>query len=155
VAQGQLGHRGQGFITNEVTNYLNLAGVVALAVFAWDLAVSRDRSARRRGLLWTSWAGMLATLGLLAWLHVLLADMMVRQGHRLTDPDLFRPLHRWYLWTSTVQWGCGLVYAGLSLWAWRSEDRVAPTAGESEPGWVVSRREAVAGPHFLKERTER
>src|ERR1700746_354095 len=33
--------REQGFITRKVTNYLNLAGAVALAIWGWDLSVGR------------------------------------------------------------------------------------------------------------------
>jgi hypothetical protein len=124
LGQEQLGHRRQGFITAEVTTYLNLSGAVALALLAWDLAVLRDRSALRRCLLWLSWSGMLVTQGLLFRLHPMLADQLVREGHLLSDPAFFRPWHRVYLWISTVQWGCGLAYAVLTLWAWRMEDQV-------------------------------
>jgi hypothetical protein len=34
-----------GFITRSVTNYLNLAGAVALAVWGWDLMTMRRTSA--------------------------------------------------------------------------------------------------------------
>lgn len=33
--------REQGFITRQVTNYLNLAGAVALAIWGWDLSAMR------------------------------------------------------------------------------------------------------------------
>jgi hypothetical protein len=36
--------REQGFITRSVTNYLNLAGTVALAVWGWDLTAMRGTS---------------------------------------------------------------------------------------------------------------
>jgi hypothetical protein len=118
IAQSQIGSL-QGFITAEVTNYLNLAGAAALAVFAWDLAALKDRSRRRRWGLWISWAGMLVTLGVLVWLHQSLAGMLAPGGQSSSDPALFRSTHRWYLWMSTVQWGCGVAYAGLTLWAWQ------------------------------------
>src|SRR5207244_10479863 len=40
----------QGLITHSVTNYLNVAGVVALILWAWDLASVRDPSRLRQ---WT------------------------------------------------------------------------------------------------------
>ena len=39
--------REQGFITRQVTNYLNLAGAVALAVWGWDLSAMRGTSPGR------------------------------------------------------------------------------------------------------------
>jgi len=36
---------------------------------------------------------------------------------------LFRRGHRWYLWLSTFQWALALGYIGLTLAAWRREDR--------------------------------
>jgi hypothetical protein len=131
VGQAQLGHRAQGFITREVTVYLNLAAAAALPVLAWDLAALGQRS-RQRALLWTCWAGMLATLGLLIPLHMVLGDMMVWESHSLTDPRLFRTLHRVYLWVNTVQWGCGVLYALGTLAAWRNADRAGE--GGSETG---------------------
>jgi hypothetical protein len=122
VGQAQLGHRGQGFITREVTLYLNLSAAAALPVLAWDLVSLRGR-AGRRWLLWTCWAGMAATLGLLFRLHLMLDGMMVRESHALTDPALFHSLHRVYLWINTVQWMCGVGYAFLTLAAWRQIDQ--------------------------------
>ena len=37
IGQENLGHEEQGFITREVTNYLNLAGAAALLLLAWDV----------------------------------------------------------------------------------------------------------------------
>jgi hypothetical protein len=118
IAQAKLGHRGQGFITNEVTNFLNLSGAVALALFAWDLAALPDQPRPRRYLLWTCWSGMLVTLILLARLHLVLADMMIPAGRQLTNASLFHTMHRWYLWISTVQWVFALGYTGLTIRAW-------------------------------------
>jgi hypothetical protein len=122
VAQAQIGHRTQGFITAEVTNFLNLAGALALPLLLWDLAVLKDRSALRRRLLWTSWIGMAVTLAALAALHLALVDLMVYEGRLLTDTAHYVVLHRWYLWISTVQWGFAVVYGALTLVAWRSAD---------------------------------
>jgi hypothetical protein len=50
VGQDVLGsHRMQGFVTRRVTNYLNLAGAVALPLLAWDTAASAARAAREGG----------------------------------------------------------------------------------------------------------
>ena len=39
----------------------------------------------------------------------------------------FRPVHRLYLWTISVQWFVCLILAWYTLLAWRSEDRSEDT----------------------------
>jgi hypothetical protein len=56
----------QGFITRSVTNYLNLAGAVALAVWGWDLLGMRGTSTGGRRLRWVIWAGLMLSLVVLA-----------------------------------------------------------------------------------------
>jgi hypothetical protein len=120
VGQEVLGsHMEQGHITRHVTNYLNLSGAAALIVLAWDVAVVKDES-RRRWIRWLAWVGMVVTLGLLVWLHLRLDDYLDADKF---NRRAFRPEHRTYLWLSTIQWACGLVYLGLTLHVWRREDR--------------------------------
>ncbi len=112
----------QSRVTRPVTNYLNLAGAVALLPFAWDILACRDGSTWRRFVRWGMWLGMAATLVLLVWLHGVLES-------RLTDSTApgsapFRTVHRIYLWICTVQWVCVLVYLGATLLAWRAADRL-------------------------------
>ncbi len=118
-----LSHTEQGFITREVTNYLNLSGAAALTFFAWDIACSPDRLRSRRWIRWLTWTGMLLMLGALIWLHGHLDGLMNVDLHELTDRKAFRFGHRWYLWLSTFQWAFGVVFAGVTLLAWRAEDQ--------------------------------
>lgn len=114
--------REQGFITRQVTNDLNLAGAVALAVWAWDLAAGRGGSAAGRRLRWAIWAGLVLSLVVLAWLHPRLDELLKPEDTAIIDRRAFRALHRRYLIVSTVQWvGC----LALSAWmirSWRNED---------------------------------
>jgi hypothetical protein len=64
---------------------------------------------------------MAGTLAGLVYLHLLLDHRFV-PGEGIDDPETFRPLHRLYLWVSTVQWACGLGYLWLSLRVWQAED---------------------------------
>jgi hypothetical protein len=123
VAQERLGHSRQGFITRQVTVYLNIAGAVALIVLLWDVLVARDPARWRRRSRWLLWAGMLLTLLWLFWLHGQLDELLVTRGRIIRDPDLFHMRHRLYLWISTVQWACGLLYLIVTLVIWRVEDR--------------------------------
>jgi Na+-driven multidrug efflux pump len=128
VGQQVFGHLGQGFITRQVTVYLNLAGSVALVVLVWDQFAARDPARWRRASRWLLWAGMVFTLLWLFWLHGQLNDLLVVKGRIIRDPDLFRARHRLYLWISTVQWAWGLLYLFLTLVTWRKEDRLIDTA---------------------------
>jgi hypothetical protein len=129
VGQQELGSLQQGFITRQVTNYLNLSGAVALMLLGWDLAASRDQSARRRWTRWAAWVGMISMLLALAWLHQHLDQLLNLELRELANPRAFRTGHRWYLWLSTVQWAIGLSFAVLTLFAWRAEDRAGMRCG--------------------------
>ena len=122
-------HLDQGMVTRSVTNYLNLAGVVALAICACDIAGSSDPDVRRRWLRWGLWLLVAVTLALLAWLHVRLDELIDVTSPRIVDRSLFRERHRWYLSISTVQWAASLIWIFVTLLAWRSEDRRQKAAG--------------------------
>jgi hypothetical protein len=123
VAQHELGHRRQGFVTRQVTVYLNIAGAVALAVLLGDLLLTASHTTWRRGR-WLLWAGMLVCLLVLFWLHGRLDELLAPEGRLIRDVEAFRPRHRLYLWISTVQWAFGLLYLVLVLVNWRAEDRL-------------------------------
>src|SRR5262245_43561069 len=69
IGQEELGHEQQGFLTRQVTNYLNISGLVALLPLAWDVAATKDTSPRRRWGRWLAWAAMVFLLAVLFWLH--------------------------------------------------------------------------------------
>ena len=138
VGQQVFGHLRQGFVTRQVTVYLNHAGAVALAVLVWDLLAVCDLSGWRRRTRWLLWAGMIVSLAVLYWLHGRMDELLETDGLIILDRDAFRPRHRLYLWISTVQWAWGLLSLILSLAAWRAEDRLtanraaAPTSQENQ-----------------------
>lgn len=114
--------REQGFITRSVTNYLNLAGVVALAIWAWDLAATRGTSPRGRRLRLLIWAGCALSHVVLIWMHSMLDRFLVPEETLIHNPQRFHDLHEIYLTVSTVQWAGSLVLSALTLWSWRDED---------------------------------
>lgn len=117
-------HLRQGFITRQVTYYLNLSGAVALVPLAWDLLAYDPRPWRRRlraGLFFA----MFLTLVWLYFLRQRLDAQLVRQGYLILDEESFRPNHRLYLWVSTFQWGCSLAYLALTLHSWRNADQTS------------------------------
>ena len=115
-------HLEQGFITRQVTTYLNLAGIAALLCLAWDGAASRDLIAVRRRARWAAYLAMAIALVLLLWMHGSLDRLLDPESRSLVDAKEFRSLHRWYLWISTVQWGFAVIYCLLTLAAWKAED---------------------------------
>jgi Na+-driven multidrug efflux pump len=122
VGQDVFGHLRQGFVTRQVTVFLNIAGAAALVVLLWDLFAARDPSRWRRRMRWLLWAGMALALIWLYLLHGQLDELLVRKGFINRDPEVFRPRHRLYLWISTVQWACSLLYLFVTLVTWREED---------------------------------
>jgi hypothetical protein len=124
VGQDVLGsHTLQGFVTRRVTNYLNLAGALALPVLAWDTAATRDGSALRRRLRWAAWGVMALALAVLVWMHPRLDALLDPATFTVLDPAAFRAWHAWYLHTSTVQWTCALAFIPLTILGWRAEDQ--------------------------------
>ena len=111
----------QTFVTQAVTNWLNLAGAVAVVVFAWDLLAGGDACTARRRCRWAAWLGTAATLALMAWLHPQLDALMDRQCLVILDRAALRPLHHAYLGVSGVQWLCATAYAFLTLHAWTDD----------------------------------
>jgi hypothetical protein len=123
IGQDEFGDIQQGAITRRVTNYLNLSGAIALVPLAWDCLACRDgvRWRRRaRGILWLVLA---LTLAALVWEHSWLDELLQAPGG--INRRLFRPRHRLYLWTSTVQWAAALGYVVLTLRAWQVESKGA------------------------------
>jgi hypothetical protein len=114
-------HLEQGFVTRSVTNYLNVAGAVALLLWGWDLAVTMESGIRRK-LRWGLWIALVLALGALAWLHVDLDELLNPSALEILDRPRFLGLHRLYLYVSEVQWGGSLILGALTLVAWRAED---------------------------------
>jgi hypothetical protein len=121
-----LGPAGQGAITARVTDALNVAGAVGLAVLALELSLTRDSNSRRTACRWWTWGVALLCQGLLIYLHVLLDYFLDDDRRRVVVRTPFYPVHRLYLWASTVQWLACLLLTWWTLRAWRAEDGERP-----------------------------
>lgn len=124
----------QGWITRQVTLWLNVSGGVTLVLWAWDLAAEPSSPHALQRLRWLLWLVLLGTLLALLWLHGLLEQHLDPEARRIVGRAAFRSLHRWYLWINTVQWAAGLVLIGLTLHTWRLADRSATFGARSLVG---------------------
>lgn len=105
------GHVKQGFITQQVTNWLNVAGAIALPILLWNtLALWKIRGRLARFIMLITWAIMAAVQIQLFLLHPHLDRLLDMQAREVLDYDRFDMLHRLYLISSTVQWTAGVLH---------------------------------------------
>lgn len=96
-----LGETQQGFITQQVTQWLNAIGIAALLALAWAAA------ARPGGGQWTSLTLLAALHAGLMLVHHQLGPLLDAQAIEVLDPDRFYQVHRVYLVLTTFQWLLG------------------------------------------------
>lgn len=124
-------HRASGFITQQVTHWINIAGMIALAVFLWNVCALWPRvSSRIRIALTITWAVLLATLLGLIIVHGCLDKIVEASTHSVLDEERFASLHQVYLITSTVQWSAALIHMFTVVMMWNEP---SPQATSAEP----------------------
>ncbi|MBL8821830.1 MAG: hypothetical protein JNJ77_04515 [Planctomycetia bacterium] len=109
----------QGFVTQSVTNYLNIIGFLALIIWLGELILQRDTLKIRRNIRWAILILLIVMMCLLGWLHMRLDQLLDAETYVISNSDLFTRLHSWYLIIITIQWAFSLVLVGLTIWAWR------------------------------------
>ena len=113
----------QGFITQSVTNYLNLAGLVCLFLWAETLWHERRRGVTK--LEWVTLIATAATLGMLAVIHLSMDRVVDSSSASVVDPRQFHLYHKLYIGTSTVQWLGSLLMLFLAIRRWDSTNDFA------------------------------
>ena len=105
-------HLRQGFITQQVTQSLNLIGAIALPILLWNAVAAWPERGRllRLGLALTWIVMALIQIELFA-LHPMLDRLLDPHARAILDDDRFDLLHRVYLVSSTAQWVAGIVHA--------------------------------------------
>lgn len=117
VAHGVLrSHRRVGFITQDVTDWINAAGIAAVGALLWDLLATRTQALRRVRLLSLSLMAV-AQAALLA-LHPALEGMLDPATMDVADPDRFYAVHRVYLLVTAVQWTAAVAHLATVLKSW-------------------------------------
>lgn len=124
TAHGVLGsHTTVGFITRQVTGWINILAVVALVVFLGNLVATRAaHGPRLRLALGGAWAAMAAVqVGLFA-LHPRLDRLLDPEAMEILAPERFYTLHQVYLIGTSAQLLAGLVFLGCVLTVWGRQD---------------------------------
>jgi hypothetical protein len=117
-----LGKAGQGAITARVTDALNAIGLVGVGILALELSLTRDPNPLRPARRWWAWGVAMLCQFFLLYLHMLLDAFMDPDRKRVVIGPPFYPVHRMYLWTSTIQWLACLLWMWWTVNAWRDED---------------------------------
>jgi hypothetical protein len=110
----------QGFVTQPVSDRLNLIGAVVIAVLCWNMiSARRGASPRVRRVLAISWAVLaIAQLALIV-LHPRLDGMLDMTTRSIVaEHSVFYATHRVYLLVATAQWLAAIVHAGAVGYAW-------------------------------------
>jgi hypothetical protein len=128
VGHHVLGSRTEtGFITQQVTHWLNLISIPALLILLWNTASAWPSIPRSiRLTLAATLAIMLFAEVALFIIHPMLDRLLDPAAHEIIEPGRFRSLHKLYMNTSTVQWSATIAHMIAVLLAWRMTDRTAP-----------------------------
>ena len=111
TAHGVLGsHREVGFITQQVTHWLNLVSLLALALLTWNLIAERAATPRLKRLLGITLGVMFATQVALFAEHPMLVRMLDVETQNMASRDRFYAMHRVYLLTAAVQWLAAMLH---------------------------------------------
>jgi hypothetical protein len=111
----------QGFITQAVTNYLNVAGAVCVIVWGVALRFDGPPASRTARAGWSLWSLIVVALGIQIGLHIVMDRWLDTASRTIIDERKFIQFHEAYITTSTVQWLLCLALLGLTLVAWRNE----------------------------------
>lgn len=103
--------RTQGFVTQQVTDKLNLIGGPTILMMLIDLIYFRRTRSRKMNLWFAvTFTGIAVSWIVLLIVHPMLDEMLQPEHEHVLDDAKFYSLHRVYLWTSTIQW--------LLCWIW-------------------------------------
>jgi hypothetical protein len=121
-----------GFVTREVTQWLNVIGVASLALLGVNLATfarpgrSRSRSRAAAWVLLATWLAMASLHAGLFTLHPRIDRLLDPAAQRVLDRHAFRRLHHAYMLVTTLQLAAGVAHLWAAQVAWARADGAAP-----------------------------
>lgn len=122
IVRAQLGPGpSRSMITQQVTQWMNLIGTLAILAMFADLWASPVERKRWR---WVAWLAMALPQPAVILFHRQLSHQMAASGFQSSDMTGFLVWHRLYLSMNAIQWLGGLAFALLSIRAWRDADRM-------------------------------
>ena len=111
-----------GYVTQVVTDRLNLIGLITLVLLLTQLATHWQVLARRlRSLLSFTWLILAITLVYLFNLHNAIDAVIDFEQRVVTDADAFEPLHVRYKQVAAAQWLAAVVHLTVMLTTNRTE----------------------------------
>jgi hypothetical protein len=113
------GETQQGFITQRVSNIMNLCGIVALVVLLANAAASwRSIGRLAKSVIAITWLAMAAAQLVLLLVHPRLDALLDMRSQSIAEPSSFHRLHEFYLSVTTIQWSAGLLHlvAVVAIW---------------------------------------
>lgn len=102
-----VGGSDQGYVTQQVSYWLNIIGVVSLAVLLRTTVLARSR------LLWGTWGLMAIFQIALFILHAQLDRLIIAPDRQILDQARFRQWHELYEGVATSLWVLGMAHLGI------------------------------------------
>jgi hypothetical protein len=116
------GETEQGFITQRVSNIINLCGLLALAVLLVHAAASwRSIGRFAKITLSTTWLITAAAQTALFLMHPHLDALLDVPSHSIIEPSSFHRLHELYLTVTTIAWSAALLHLVAIITIWSRE----------------------------------
>lgn len=112
----------QGFITQPVTNYLNLAGAVCLLL--WLEHLWRERRSGVNWLEWLVWGFATLSLLVLVVTHLQMDRFLIGESTTVLERGTFRLYHKLYIGTISLQWADCLLLLFLAVKRWHDQDQM-------------------------------
>jgi hypothetical protein len=120
----------QGFVTQPVSDRINLIGAIVIVMLGWNLvSARRAASPRVRRVLVISWVVLAIAQLVLFVLHPRLDGMLDLTTRSIAvDRSVFYAMHRVYLLVATAQWLAAIVHASAVGCAWCPPETPSPIA---------------------------
>ncbi|WP_150107649.1 hypothetical protein [Pedosphaera parvula] len=112
------GEREVGFVTQQVTNWLNLIGIGALLILLWNTLAERKKAGFLVSYgLPATWLVMVLSLIGLFFAHAWIDQLLDTANHKVLSYSHFFDRHRLYMIIATIQWCSALAHLLLILLA--------------------------------------
>lgn len=114
--------RAQGFITQQVSHWLNVVSAFAIVIMLLETVrgrlVAAKRACRTELVMLVLMGAFLIAL---IWIHPIMDEMIDVEKRSISNRSRFYGFHRVYLWFSTFQWMFGWVWLFMAVLRWQNE----------------------------------